>query len=132
MAKKKRELQALVGIAFLSLAVLALFGWAIWLFFETYISPTWTRAIAILALVSLPVVGWACYNLGLTEVKGKLKGIDQGIDKVVKAASAAIDLRASGARSMREATRPPGVALPQVGPVIVRRQLSDGNDVVEL
>ena len=132
MAKKKRELQALVGLTFLGLAVLALFGWAIWLFFKSYISPDWTRMLAIVGLVSLPVVGWVCYNLGLTEARGKLGGIDAGIDKVVRAASAAIDLRATSAKVMREASRPPEVALPQIPTTIITRgRLTDG-EVVEI
>lgn len=131
MAKKKRELQAMVGLMFLGLAVLALFGWAIWLFFKSYISPDWTRLLAIAGLVSSPLVGWACYNLGLTEARGKLGGIDAGIERVTKAAAAAIDLRATSAKVMREVAKPPGLILQP--PVYTYRQLNDGGgEVVEL
>lgn len=128
-----KKMQSSAGMIIFGLAILVLAAWLVWQFFETYISPTWTRVIAIVSMASLPVVGWACYNLGLTEAKGKLKGIDAGIERVTRAATAAIDLRAMGARAMRETTTPPGVVtLPNIPPVIITRQLADGNDVVEL
>jgi len=130
---KKREVQALFGLIILALAALVLLAWAAWLFFETYISPDWTRIIALVGLVALPITGWLCYSLGLTEAKGKLVGIDLGINKVVRAASETINLRSTAARAMRDASRPE-VRLPQIPPMIItRRQLSDGNgEVVEL
>lgn len=128
---KRQNFQVSFSMIAMALVGLVLVGWAVWVFFRACISPDWTRLIAICGLVSLPVVGWACYNLGLTESRGKLKGIDAGIERVTKAATAAIDLRATSARVMKEASRPPGVTLQP--PVYTYRQLSDGNgEIVEL
>jgi len=129
---KGKSLQASFAMIALGLFALILLGWAVWAFFRAYISPDWTRMIAIAGLVFLPVVGWACYNMGLTESKGKLKGIDAGIERVTKAAATAIDLRATGTRAIREASKPPGITLPQP-PVFTYRQIGDGDgEVVEL
>lgn len=93
-----------------------------------FASEVWLRILTFAALVSLPIIGFSCYQLGLTEAKGRLRGIDQGIDRVTGAAAKAIDLRASAARTMRQAVRPEPLAvdLPQVGPIITVRQLESG------
>ena len=93
-----------------------------------FASETWARVLAFAALVALPVIGFCCYQLGLTEAKGRLRGIDQGIDRVTGAAAKAIDLRASSATLMRQAANPEllPVDLPQVEPVITVRRLGSG------
>lgn len=121
--------KAKTALTFLALAIiLPVAGlWGIWSLFESYISPEWTRAIAIFAIVLLPVVIWASYHVGLTESKGKLRGIDQGVERVMRTAAEAIDLRATSARVMRQAAQPeppPVVVLPE--PVFTVRQLMHG------
>lgn len=115
------------------LVAVALGSWAIWAFFTAYISPVWTRVWAIAFTVAVPVVGRLCYTLGLTESRGKLVGIDQGIDKVYGAATRAIDLRSMAARSMphtKWSSEPPMIALPEP-PMIVRSQIERG-EVIDL
>jgi hypothetical protein len=89
---------------------------------------TWVRWLAFLALVSLPVIGFCFYQLGLTEARGRLRGIDQGVDRVSGMAATVVDLRASSATLMRQAARPEPLAvdLPQVGPSITVRRLESG------
>ena len=122
-------------LALLALAlVVAGLAWAVWTLAETYVSPTAARAWALAATILLPVVGRACYHLGQTEARGKLSGIDAGIDRVTRAAATAIDLRATSASKMRQVTRPDPqvVLLPNPEPVItVRPQITDG-EVVDL
>lgn len=126
MANKRTSYSALLIAAFVALVLVAGGAWAVWTFFEAYITPDWTRGIAILTVALLPVIGWASYKLGLTESRGKLRGIDQGVSRVMGAASAVADLRPTLAQRMRQATQPepPVVVLPE--PVITMRQLGGG------
>jgi hypothetical protein len=93
-----------------------------------FASEEWVRVLAFFALIALPVVGFCCYQLGLTEAKGRLRGIDQGVDRVSGMAATVVDLRASSATLMRQAARPDPltVDLPQVGPSITVRRLESG------
>ena len=77
-----------------------------------------------------PVVGWGCWELGQTESKGKLHGIDAGIDRVTRAAATAIDLRATSARKMKQAQQAPAVVLPPL-PTIVERPQIESSEIVE-
>jgi hypothetical protein len=130
MTKKTKiasNVGAILGLAVVGLLVLAALAAGVWHVVESYVSPTAARVWAIVATLLLPVVGRVCYQLGLTESKGKLAGIDAGVSRVTKAAAVAIDLRATSARQMRQATRPdpPVVMLPE--PIIeVRPQIESG------
>jgi len=113
--------KALFGVGIAFMVVMGLVSWV-------FATEAWVRVLAFVALVSLPIIGFCCYQLGLTEAKGRLRGIDQGVDRVTSAAAKAIDLRASSATLMRQAARPDPLAvdLPQVGPSITVRQLESG------
>lgn len=106
------------------LLTLTAIGWATWSVFEAFVSVIWTRVIALVALVLLPAVGWSCYQVGLIEAKGRLKGVDQGIGKVAGAATRVIGLQAQA----RQAARPDPqvVMLPSIEPTFSVRQLQDG------
>lgn len=65
------------------------------------------RAWAILATLLLPFVGWACFKWGHTEARGRLRGIDDGVGKVVQAADAAINLRAKHAVTIKQVLNEP-------------------------
>jgi len=141
MSKKRKitkstmgNLESLVVLAVGGLALLIVGIFALWRFFCVFVSPDWTRAIALLAMALIPVTGRAFYLLGLTESRGKLRGIDAGINRVTKAAATAIDLRATSARAMRQAVRPdpPVVMLPQVQTIIRAKPQLNSGEVVEL
>ena len=113
MTKKRRfSTKVCVGLILVLLWLLGLAIWGVWQLVSIYVSPTWTRIWALIATALIPVAGWACFNLGLTENRGRLAGIDAGIDRVVKSAAAAIDLRATSTRKMRQAQQDPPVLLP--------------------
>ena len=104
------------------------------------VAPDAARAWALIATVVLPGVFWAGWRMGHTEAKGRLQGIDDGLDKIVKAADLAINARATHIVKTKEAKRDqlPVVILPnpaQLPPVdstfTMRQQLSAG-EVIEL
>jgi hypothetical protein len=134
MTRKRKGIERLWSCLVLVLVILglvALIAWAIWELVSTYVSPTVARVWALIVTVLLPMVFGIGYNLGLTESRGKLRGIDAGVDRVVKAAAAAIDLRATSARKMRQAQAEPPVVLPPLpAPTIVERPQIDSGEVV--
>ena len=136
MAKKRSGISRLwscTTLALLLLAVIAGVGWAIWSLTTIYVSPTAARAWALVATVLLPVTLVTGYTWGQTESRGRLRGIDQGIERVVKAAATAIDLRATSVRATRQATQPdpPPVTLPPPD-YMERRQLTASNEIIDL
>jgi hypothetical protein len=133
---KRRGLSSKIGSCLLlllvALALMAGAVWGIWELVSTYVPPGWTRAWALIATVLLPMAFGIGYNLGLTESRGKLRGIDAGIERVTRAAAAAIDLRATSARKMRQAQREPPVVLPPLpGPTIIERPQIESGEIVE-
>lgn len=133
MAKKRSGISRLwscTTLALLLLAVIAGVGWAIWSLTTIYVSPTAARAWALVATVLLPVTLVTGYTWGQTESRGRLRGIDQGIERVVKAAATAIDLRATSVRATRQAGQPePPIVLPPLD-YIERQQLASNNSRV--
>jgi hypothetical protein len=92
------------------------------------------RAWALVATLLLPLGIWIGYRLGHTEAKGRLRGIDDGLDRVVHAASKAIDLRVTNiTRTKTVQTDTPNVVVlpPPESAFTMRPQLPSG-DVVEL
>jgi len=108
--------------------------WIAWTLAETYVSPALTRFWALSATALILIVAWASYNLGQLEAKGKLDGLDLGVERVTKAAATAIDLRAQAAREIRQPRAEPSVTLlPDPGPALTfRQQIVDGETVIDL
>ena len=133
MKAKVENLKAMLVFLGILAAVVAGITWGVWELMRAFISPTMARAWALMATVLLPLVGWGCYQIGLTESRGKLRGIDAGIGRVTEAAAQAIDLRATMAwkvpASKQEAMTVP---LPELDDIfMVRPQLKSG-DVIDL
>jgi len=130
MSRKAQSFQLAVVIVLVALLLLAAAGWAAWALMAG-VPPDWARAWALLATILLPAAGWAGYHLGLTEARGRMRGIGEGLSQAVKAATATIDLRQQAARAAQSRARPepPTVDLPPVE-FVERRQL--GNGEVEL
>lgn len=109
--------------------------WGTWQLVSTYISPDLARAWALVATVMLPVVAIASYRLGHIESRGVLTGIDTGVNRVTRAAAAAIDLRSATVSAIKRSSSEPSpayaVELPQIQPAITLRQLPPG-DIVDL
>lgn len=119
-----------LGLGLVLLALVALAGWGVWELVLAYVSPSWTRAWALIATALVPIAFLAGRSMGLTEAKGQIKGLDQGISRVLKAATAAIDLRAASARAMKQAQQHHVIVqpAPTLPPVEVQ-QLGGGEDI---
>lgn len=130
--KRNNRIGFYVAGAMVALALVVLAGWGIWEL-VSLVPPDWARVWAIAATLFLPIVGWGCWELGQTESKGKLHGIDAGIERVTRAASTAIDLRATSVRKMRQAQTDSPVVLPPLPETIIveQSQLQSG-EVVDL
>jgi hypothetical protein len=126
MSRKTQSLQLAVVIVLVALLLLAAAGWAAWSLMAG-VPPDWARAWALLATVTAPVAGWAGYRLGLVEARGRMRGIGEGLNQTVKAATAAIDLRQQAAQAMQRAGKPERVEV-DLPPVefVERRQLGSG------
>jgi hypothetical protein len=126
MSRKMESLKLAVVMVVFVLFLLAAAGWAAWSLMAG-VPPDWARAWALLATVLLPAAGWAGYRLGLVEARGRMRGIGEGLNQTVKAATAAIDLRRQAAQAMQGAGKPepPAVDLPPVE-FVERRQLDSG------
>jgi len=126
----KAKLFGLIGV----LVVLAVVGAVAW-WGMSFVSPNWARLWALLATVALPGVACGAWWFGHIEAKGRLAGIDQAVDKVMRAATGAAGLTVQGARAMRPPStviraQAPQVILPDLE--IIPRQLSSGGGEVEL
>ena len=114
-----------------TLVILGFAGWGLWTLAEEFVSPGLTRAWAFVATALIPPVAGAAYWLGQAEARGKIAGVDLGVERVTRAAGTTVDLRTSATRQYREAAKPepPPVVLPD--PQFSVRQIVDG-EVVEL
>lgn len=93
------------------------------------------RAWAVIATVLLPVCLWLGWWFGHTEARGRLAGIDQAVDKVMGAASKAVDLRVVSVRKTREVLatdQAPVVILPDPGSDFHMRPQLPSGDTVDL
>ena len=126
----KQRLGALLVVGVVGLAMLAGVIWLVWRGMLLVPANT-ARLWALLATALLPAATWAGWYFGHTEARGRLAGIDAGIDRVMGAATKAAGLQVSAARAMRRPVPdPPVVVLPDVE--IVPRQLHSGGDIIEL
>lgn len=128
--KRKLNFGSCLTVLLLTFAICFLLGWGLWTLAEKFVSPGLTRFWALLATVLIPLVAGSFYWLGQIEARGKVAGLDLGIEKVTRAASSTVDLRATATSRMREAVRsepPPPIMLPDFN----MREIIDG-DVVEL
>ncbi len=127
------DIKVLGALFLLLVGLLAAVVGGLWLL-TGELEPDILRAWAIVATLLLPLVGWACYKWGHTEARGRLKGMDDGVGKVVQAAGAAIDLRAKHAVTIKQVMNDPDpyVVLPPIeASYRLRPQLTEG-DRVEL
>ena len=122
-------MKAKLGMAILSIIVIAILCYLIWQGMLLVPADT-ARLWALLATASLPIVAWAGWYFGHTEARGRLRGIDQAVDKVMGAMTRMAGLQTSAARAMQPVPEPPMIVLPEVE--IVPRQLGNGRDIVEL
>jgi len=102
--KIKRRLESLALTLFLGAVLLAIAagaGWGIWELM-CLVPPTWARLWAIVATILIPVVGVTCWRAGNIENKGRLAGIDDGLDRVTRAATMAVDMRQAQVRVTRQ------------------------------
>lgn len=94
------------------------------------------RAWALIVTVLLPFAIWTGWYAGHTEARGRLAGIDQAVDKVMRAATRAASLRIGTAQALHQRPAPPSpspppdVALPQVE-IIPRPQIISG-EIIEV
>jgi hypothetical protein len=127
-----RAFMILIGTAALVLAGL---GWLAWKLMAL-IEPDTARAWALVATVLLPAGAFVGYKLGQlgAEAEGRLKGIDDGLGKVVGAAYQAIDLRVQNITRTKEATREPApyIVLPPPEPTFRMLEAPDRHELIEL
>lgn len=93
MNRLLRKLLGFLGTVLMSLALLALTAWGIWELMLLVPANT-ARAWALLATAAIPFTAWFFWWLGNTEVRGKLRGFDQAIDKALGAITRAAGLNA--------------------------------------
>lgn len=124
----------LVAMAMFCVVLLAMVAGAIALIWQgmLLVSPNAARLWALLATGALPLVAWGAWWFGHTEERGRLAGFDKAIDRMFGGLSKASGLNVSHTRTMRAAQAPPvqQVILPDVE--IVQRQLSRGDEVIEM
>jgi len=128
-----RQFRAFIILIVGAMIVLAVLGLLAWKLMEN-VEPDTARAWALVATVLLPAAAWLGYRLGHTEARGRLKGIDDGLDKVVSAAYKAIDLRVQNITRTKEATREPApyIVLPPPEPAFRMLEASDSHELIEL
>ena len=93
---------------------LVLLSWRAMLHVPANAARAWALVTTMLLVVLVPGAALAGWWFGHTEARGRLAGIDQAVDRVMTAASKTAGLRVDTTRSMRTATVPPQVALPNV------------------
>jgi hypothetical protein len=81
-----RKLEILVFTALVILVVIILLGWGAWHLVSTYVSVDVARVWALAATILLPVALVTGRSLGFTESRGRLDGIDKGMERLTKAA----------------------------------------------
>ena len=130
-----REFKAFMILIVGAIIVLAGLGWIAWKLMAL-VEPDTARAWALVATVLLPAGAIGGYKLGQlgAEADGRLKGIDDGLDKVVGAAYQAIDLRVQNITRTKEATREPApyVVLPPPEPAFRMIEAPDSHELIEL
>ena len=93
MNRLLRKLLGFLGTVLATLALLTLIAWGVWELM-LLVPPNTARAWALLATASIPITAWFFWWLGNTEVRGRLRGFDQAIDKALGAITRAAGLNA--------------------------------------
>ena len=93
MNRLLRKLLGFLGAALATLALLVLIAWGVWELMLLVPANT-ARAWALLTTGSIPITAWFFWWLGNTEVRGRLRGFDQAIDKALGAITRAAGLNA--------------------------------------
>ncbi|MDW8069085.1 MAG: hypothetical protein RML46_09245 [Anaerolineae bacterium] len=138
----KREDQIFLTVGAVGLVIiLAIVGGVVYALLKaSVVTLRWWAGLATLAAIILPALAW---YLGTREARARLAGIDQGIDRVAKAAAQTVNVaqqtaavRVGVAQAMRRPAIQPAVQvfLPGLpsggGPVIL--PASGGQEEVEL
>ena len=93
MHKLLRKILGGLGTILVLLVLLTLAAWGIWEL--TLLVPANTaRAWALLATGCIPLTAWLFWWLGNVEVRGRLRGFDQAIDRALGAITRAAGLNA--------------------------------------
>lgn len=136
---KENKVYIILALLFLFIALVGLAVWSVWELVSTYVSPVATRAWALIATVMLLPAFALGKSLGQVEGRGQLKGIDQGVSAVMKAADATLGMRTAAAeripwRFRRYGIQPEPVMLPPVvaSPVIEIREQSESTKIIDL
>ena len=93
MNRLLRKLLGFLGTALALSVLLTLTAWGVWELMLLVPANT-ARAWALLATGALPLTAWFFWWLGNTEVRGRLRGFDQAIDKALGAITRAAGLNA--------------------------------------
>ena len=127
----KHKVSTWLFIIVLVIMAIVTTGWLLWRGMSK-VPPDTARLWALVATVLIPISAWLAWYFGHIEVKGRLAGIDQAVDKVMLAAArtAGIPIYRRPYTSRNPYIVMPNVALPNTE--IVQRQLPDRSDIVEL
>lgn len=131
MKKMMRAALLWMFLAVLVVATAVGIVWAIWHFGMQRVAPDTARAWALIVTAMLPVTALLFWWLGHTEARGRLAGIDDAVDKVMKAA-----LKTSQVRNRRSTTQPqrpdPGQWAPTGQVEILEPRRLSQDDVIEI
>ena len=94
MNRLLRKLLGFLGAALALLVLLVLITWGVWELMLLVPADT-ARAWALLVTGCIPLTAWFFWWLGNTEVRGRLRGFDQAIDKALGQITRAAGLNAS-------------------------------------
>jgi len=122
MTRRERFILTL-GAAVVILAAAAIGGVVYGLLKASIIALRWWAVLATLAAIVGPILAW---RLGIREARARLDGIDQGIERVARAAARTVDTARQAAEAAQRMQRPqPAVqqvilpGLPAGSPVIL-------------
>ena len=115
---------AVACVALVGLALLAGISYGLWRLLAELGHGT-LAALALGAILAVPVTGAACWKLGHLEARGVLGGLALGVNTVTQAAVNVADVRVITIRTIREVQTRPEAMLPKMID-ITPRHLSDG------
>lgn len=132
---KETKLSIILALLLLFLLAVGLAVWGAWELVSTYVSAPAARAWALIATVLLVPAFILGKNWGQTEARARLKGIDQGVERVAQAGDTMLGMRERAARIVRRRyVQPAPVMLPPytVEPVVEIRAQTESADVIDL
>jgi len=94
MNRLLRKLLGFLGTVLITLALLVFTAWGIWELM-LLVPANAARAWALITTGCIPLTAWFFWWLGNTEVRGRLRGFDQAIDRALGAITRAAGLNAS-------------------------------------